>query len=1129
MTSTSSITEISGLDPLFNAWDEPHRYRGKSKSGPAQIREGRRPSPIVIVQNLRAELSQWRNSGYPGTSATSRELLNYWFGRDHKLLDANGNTFPFRYYFCQQEAIEAFIYLRECREIVSLSELTENFGPGSPEERYIAGLGISPTEDRWPKYAFKIATGAGKTKCMSLAIVWSYFHALREPDSQMAKHFLVIAPNIIVFERLKEDFADGKIFKNDPLIPPAWRGDFNPSVVLQDDPAGAATTPIIYLTNIHRLYDLKKRRRSSSDDSYDWMGPTVSRAKALDTAQALRDRIVSHPKLMVLNDEAHHVWDPDATWNSCIEFLNNTILDRTDEPLVAQLDFSATPKDNKGNLFKHIICDTPLGEAIDAGIVKTPIIGQGKLKEVISEDAAEKYQQHLLLGYNRWLVSHDEWQDSGKKALMFVMTEDAEAADQIFRELDSNPLFKELNGRTLNLHTRLKGKVVTKGKGANSYKVFKENDKDISTDDLRYLRDLARDLDNDKSPYRCIVSVLMLREGWDVRNVTTIVPLRSFTARAQILPEQTLGRGLRRMTPPGQANELVTVVEHPRFATLYQEELARQGVLIDIVDIEKVPKTTATIYPDADNKDLAELKLLIPSLTPGFKRVPELDPPLTFEDLETAFRLYSKLPIGEKSKTTIEYVGKHLITDEIIHEMTIELPMLLSVPGGCISFYRREIEKIVKLPSLGSIDPLLERVVQELLFEKQVSIYDSDLLSRFADDDVREHIRALFVPLIRQRTTFKNKREQTEHLIDVSTWKPFQAASSASRPTITSPKTPFNLVPCSNGFEAAIANFLTRATDVVSFCKNAGPQALRIDYINANGQLSWYVPDFFARTNSGKYFLVEFKGKEDPDVPLKAKAAKEWCKSASTKTTPWEYLYIPQNLFQTFTRDSIETLARTAAPSLAELLSEAPAQQLKLDLGQVQTDNTIEKFIDPDLLNSLPQAYKTAIEQSITLFMIGENHKPFYYSSVFTPLFNPLDSACKTFIHNQLDPYVPTNPTQQQAFFDVARGSSLNNQAVNLRKTLVYKSGLSPIGLLRFCLTFENRENFGGIFRSVIDAFKPYKNTDLADDIDTINSFRNTYIAHQDTILTDSAMSKINLKYWIETIFKLYKINHPGT
>src|ERR1035437_8900868 len=108
---------------------------------------------------------------------------------------------------------------------------------------------------------------------MSLAIVWSYFHSLRESNSPMAKHFVVTAPNLTVFERLKTDFkpAEGgkDIFDKDPLIPVAWKGDWNMSVVLQDEANGAATGGTLYLTNIHRLYD--KERRKKEAETLGWM------------------------------------------------------------------------------------------------------------------------------------------------------------------------------------------------------------------------------------------------------------------------------------------------------------------------------------------------------------------------------------------------------------------------------------------------------------------------------------------------------------------------------------------------------------------------------------------------------------------------------------------------------------------------------------------------------------------------------------------------------------------------------------------------------------------------------------------------------------------------------------------
>ncbi len=182
----------------------------------AKVVKGRRPSTISIAQNLRTFLKSWRESDYAGASDTTRELLYHWFEQDHIVETPNGEPLPFRYYFCQRESIETLIYLFEVRGIKNLSAAIAEFGG---EDRETAALGVNPDDDQWAKYAFKVATGAGKTKIMSLTVVWSYFHALRESDSPMTKHFVVIAPNLTVFERLKEDFGNGIIFDKDPLIP----------------------------------------------------------------------------------------------------------------------------------------------------------------------------------------------------------------------------------------------------------------------------------------------------------------------------------------------------------------------------------------------------------------------------------------------------------------------------------------------------------------------------------------------------------------------------------------------------------------------------------------------------------------------------------------------------------------------------------------------------------------------------------------------------------------------------------------------------------------------------------------------------------------------------------------------
>jgi len=1128
---TSPIINLSALEPLYLPHEMPthHRVRAEKEGDPAKKVKGRRTSDIIIAQNLRRYVTEWRETDYAGASDTTRELLHHWFGRDHTINSNDGDVIPFKYYFCQREAIETFIYLRELRGLDTLSGIVSEFGGENSE---IAALGIDPQEDQWSKYAFKVATGAGKTKIMSLAVVWSYFHSLRESYSPLTRHFVVVAPNITVFERLKEDFSDGIIFDKDPLIPVAWRGDWNLSVVLQDEATGAATGGTLYLTNIHRLYDTSKRKGKKDSETYDWMGPSVSKAKVLDTGEELRERITSHKRVMVINDEAHHVWDPDSAWNEAIIYLNDTIRKRGGDGICAQLDFSATPKDNKGNIFKHVICDAPLGEAVDAGIVKSPIIGKGeKLIEQTSDDASIKYQQHLMMGYLRWLRSKEEWEKSGKKALLFVMTEDTEDASQIANKLNSDPLYKELNGKTINLHTNLKGSLKKRGKGENVYYEFVENVKEISDEDLKELRKLSRELDSNKSPYLCIVSVLMLREGWDVRNVTTIVPLRPYSSKANILPEQTLGRGLRRMTPPGQAAEVVTVVEHKAFVSLYKTQLSQEGLPIEVVDVDKVPRTTVTIYPD-QTKDLKNLDILIPPLSAGYKRSPTLGD-ITIDDVKKAFSRFTSLPLGEVRKTEIDYEGRHLFTNEIVEKMKVQLPLLQSGIGA-VSFYREELERQTSLRGTHHIlASLLQTFLEEILFEQQVSIYDEKLVSRLADADVREHIKATFVPLILSKTTLVEERIQQADAVSVCTWKPFQVTHSENRPTLPAENTPFNLVPCNRELEVATTTFLNRAPDVQSFCKNAGPQSLRIDYLSGSGRLSFYTPDFMVKKKDGNYLLVETKGREDIDVPLKATASVSWCKAASSRKVKWQYLYVTQAVFSGITSNRIDDLARTCAPSLEELIREKALPQLSLPLGEYVEGKVtgIEEFIKSTYLEKLPSRYKKAIEQAITLFQFFEKKEGMTFAPVFTPLLGPLDESAKGLINELLLPLMPSTPAEQKAFFEPYYGTLkkgdidwLNRHASNLRRTLVFKNGLWPSGLLLFCLDYSKISKYevGGVFEAIKKNFAKFSDTDLCEAVRAITDFRNNYIAHQEKELTDINTAKEGLAKWINGLYQIY-------
>jgi type III restriction enzyme len=120
MTSSSLNSTI--LEPLFAPWAEPnaHRVRAEKTGDPAVIVQGRRASPIDLVSNLRSAVRDWREAFYIGASDTTIQLLNHWFGRAHRQTNASGEDFEFRYYFCQREAIETLIYLKEVRRLESL-------------------------------------------------------------------------------------------------------------------------------------------------------------------------------------------------------------------------------------------------------------------------------------------------------------------------------------------------------------------------------------------------------------------------------------------------------------------------------------------------------------------------------------------------------------------------------------------------------------------------------------------------------------------------------------------------------------------------------------------------------------------------------------------------------------------------------------------------------------------------------------------------------------------------------------------------------------------------------------------------------------------------------------------------
>jgi len=338
----------------------------------AKLRSG------ACVPALREAVKSWKAGGRKGVTDTTGVLLSYWFEADHKLKTGR----PFRYHDSQWEAIETLIYVWEVEKVRTRKDLLERYAQNVPDLRLAQ-------YDEFARYCTKMATGSGKTKVMSLAIAWQYFKAMREQDEiakDYAKTFLLIAPNVIVLERLKADFANGNIFREDPIRPKELGIFWDFDCVMRGEGERAHSEGVLFLTNIHQFHDRSARTKDDEPDAMTAVlgpKPPTQKLEQSDFAERIARR---KGRLLVINDEAQHTHDETLKWNEIIHQLHEKT------PLAAQLDFSATPRFQKGGIFPWTISDYPLKQAILDNIVKRPVKGVAKIPEPNSDYASVRYR-----------------------------------------------------------------------------------------------------------------------------------------------------------------------------------------------------------------------------------------------------------------------------------------------------------------------------------------------------------------------------------------------------------------------------------------------------------------------------------------------------------------------------------------------------------------------------------------------------------------------------------------------------------------------------------------------------------------------------------------------------------------
>ena len=233
--------------------------------------EGSDLSQLFLSNGLAQLVDDWArddvpvDARWPGTTKTTHNLLRYWFQRD-------ADT-PVRFYDCQQRAIETLVYIHEILKtpkgghLRNLGDLYAAISPARVDEYEHISRAIE--ESDYLKLCFKMATGTGKTWVLQAALVWQYFNALwpEAKSGRYSDHFLVVAPGLVVLERLLDSFLGKKDAQGnrdstssdlarDLFIPPEWRAQFQLKILGPDD-VNPSTTPeegaFVLLLNWHKL------------------------------------------------------------------------------------------------------------------------------------------------------------------------------------------------------------------------------------------------------------------------------------------------------------------------------------------------------------------------------------------------------------------------------------------------------------------------------------------------------------------------------------------------------------------------------------------------------------------------------------------------------------------------------------------------------------------------------------------------------------------------------------------------------------------------------------------------------------------------------------------------------------
>lgn len=907
---------------------------------------------------------------------TTASLLNYWFG------EGFCNERARNFHEGQRQAILNIIYLHEVMGENCVMDAYQGIIPELIDRVDLAQL--AKPKYQMPKYAVKMATGTGKTWVMHALLIWQMLNARHEDveSGRFTQKFLIVAPGLIVYDRLLDAFCGRKkrdeeyrdpqtndyYMNQEVFIPERYRDEvfsfIQNNVVTKEDGIGRKTTGegLIALTNWH-LFENQMEEKNQDEDVDD--SNTVTPAEIISDLLPIRpgksagndlgilDRralggteleyLAGLKDLMVINDEAHHIHEikrngetEEVEWQRGLNAISATKGTR-----FIQVDFSATPFDTKGAgekqvklFFPHIIVDFDLPMAMKQGLVKLLLLDRRQeLTDLENLDYnAERDEQGKVVGLSegqRMMLRagltklnklEEEFlkNDASKNPKMLIVCQDTTVSPFVEEFLKSEGLEDE--------------DIVT---------IDSNKQGEVKDEEWQEIKKKLFDIDRYKSP-KVVISVLMLREGFDVNNICVLVPLRS--SQAPILLEQLVGRGLRLMwresdyidikredrlrvlknhQPPRTYIDTLSIVEHPAFIKFY-DDLQDQGlVAVDEGDVG-VGGATGDILTVGLREDYGKYDFQWPVIL--HDSIDEFeDAEIDLDDLEP-FTMYP-LPLLRKflaregetfvsqeslTKTTF---GKYKVTANLFNASGYNeyLQKLLRVVTLRFENCRRQGFPTIQINGAQTVQ-VMDWYIREKLFSAPFNPFQGNdwkiLLAK--DGIVTKHIVEQFaVAIYKMQNRLTTINAEVSHT-DFSSLRAIKMRESYSMEVQKCIYPRLGYPSHGGGLEKAFIEFLDRDAEVERFLKinESGHSFAIIFYVRKDGLMATYHPDFIVAT-ADKVYLIETKGDDkvdDVNVRQKQTATVEWIKKINAlepgerMNRTWEYVLVGESVFYSLSR-----------------------------------------------------------------------------------------------------------------------------------------------------------------------------------------------------------------------------------